>query len=189
MSCRACGRSAPSLVAMATYVAVFALVLAYVVIGIFSAARARQRGVGTRIVPYALTGIIAGLVLTVLSVWPVARHLSTLQSFSSFALLVHGLNPLLGIGLALLVLAWVEGLWALLGFALAYSAFALSIYLYSGARLLRRRAPFGPPPPCAQPPSAPPLFGREARRWPPPAAPPWPAAATLSITSRRTPLN
>lgn len=114
-----------------------ALVLAYAVIGIFYAIRARRRGIGTRIVPYALTGIIAGIVLTATSVWPVARRLSVPQSFSSSALLVHGLNPLLGIGLALLVLAWVERLWALFGFALAYSAFALSINLYSGARLLR----------------------------------------------------
>lgn len=114
-----------------------ALVLAYAVIGGFYAVRGRRRGVGTRIVPYAVAGVLVGIVLTSTAVWPVARHLSDLQSFSPVALLVHGLNPLLGIGVALLVLAWVERLWALLGFAVAYSAFGLSVNLYSVSKLVR----------------------------------------------------
>jgi hypothetical protein len=114
-----------------------ALVLAYAVIGGFYVVRARRRGVGTRIMAYAIAGVLAGIVLTITAVWPVARHLSDLPSFSPAALLVHGLNPLLAIGLALLVLAWVERLWALAGFAAGYSALALSINLYSVTRLVR----------------------------------------------------
>jgi hypothetical protein len=114
-----------------------ALVLAYAVIGGFYVVRARRRGIGTRIVPYAIAGVMAGLVLTITAVWPVARHLSDPQSFSPAALIVHGLNPLLAIGLALLVLAWVERLWALLAFAVAYSAFTLSVSLFSVSRLFR----------------------------------------------------
>ena len=115
-----------------------ALVLAYAVIGVFYATRARRRGIGTRIILYAIVGVLAGIVLTVTSVWPVARHLSDLQSLSPVALLVHGLNPLLAIGLALLVLAWAERLRALLAFAVTYSALALSINLYSVSKLVRR---------------------------------------------------
>jgi len=114
-----------------------ALVLAYAVIGVYYAIRACRRGIGTRIILYSIVGVLAGVVLTVTSVWPVARHLSDLQSLSSVALLVHGLNPLLAIGLALLALAWVERLWALLAFAVTYSALALSINLYSVSKLVR----------------------------------------------------
>jgi hypothetical protein len=114
-----------------------ALPCAYAVIGGFYVVRARHRGVGTRIVPYVIAGVGSGIVLTITAVWPVARRLSGLPSSSPVALLVHGLNPLLGIGLALLVLAWVERLWALLGFAVAYSAFALTINLYSFSKLFR----------------------------------------------------
>jgi hypothetical protein len=105
-----------------------ALVLAYVVIAVFYALRARRRGVGTRILSYVVAGI-AGLIL-VAFVWPLQQHLS-LQSHYQAALAVHGLDPLLAIGLALLVLAWVERNLALLVYSVGYLAAAL-LANYSG---------------------------------------------------------
>jgi hypothetical protein len=99
-----------------------ALVLAYVVIAGFYVLRARSRGVGTRILPYVIAGI-AGLIL-VAALWPVQQSLGHHHDFQA-ALVVHGLNPLLAIGLALFVLAWVERNWALLVFAVGYLAAAL----------------------------------------------------------------
>ena len=102
-----------------------ALVLAYAVIAGFYVLRARRRGVGARIRPYVLAGI-AGLILVAL-IWPVQQHLGSLQSQSNFqaALVVHGLNPLLAISLALFVLAWAERNGALLAFAVCYLAATL----------------------------------------------------------------
>ena len=60
-------------------------------------------------------------------IWPVQQHLGSLQSQSNFqaALVVHGLNPLLAISLALFVLAWAERNGALLAFAVCYLAATL----------------------------------------------------------------
>ena len=105
-----------------------ALVLAYVVIAVFYVLRARRRGVGTRILSYVVAGI-AGLILVAFA-WPVQQHLS-LQAHYQAALVVHGLDPLLAIGLALLVLAWVERNLALLVYTVGYLAAAL-LANYSG---------------------------------------------------------
>jgi hypothetical protein len=118
-----------------TYWAV-TLVLAYALIAGFYLLRARRRGVGTRIVPYALAGV-AGLALVVLSVWPVQRVLGQLHSDSPASLVVHGLNPLVAIGLALFVLVWAERNWALLVFAAGYLTVAIVTTFTSLTRLLR----------------------------------------------------
>jgi hypothetical protein len=115
-----------------------ALALAYVVIAGFYVLRARRRGVGARIAPYVTAGI-AGLIL-VAALWLVQRHLGGLQSRYQAALVVHGLNPLLAIGVALLVLAWVERSRALLGFTAGYLAVALLVSFYSIDRLLREHS-------------------------------------------------
>ena len=95
-----------------------ALILAYLAIAGFYVLKARRRGVGTRIRPYVIAGI-AGLIL-VAALWLVQRYLGHLQSRYPSALVVHGLNPLLAIAIALIVLAWVERSWALLVFAACY---------------------------------------------------------------------
>jgi hypothetical protein len=91
-----------------------ALVLAYVVIAAFSVHRARARGVGTRVLPYVVVGIVVAILVTGAASW--AAHHPTLAGFDIFGLhvdqssaLLHRLaGPAAAIGLALLVLAWVE---------------------------------------------------------------------------------
>ncbi len=103
-----------------------ALILAYVLIAGFYVLQARRRGVGARIRPYVVAGIAAALLDAAL--WPVQQQLGRayINSPSQTAeLAVHGLNPLLTIGLALFVLAWAERSRALLAFAVVYLAAAL----------------------------------------------------------------
>jgi hypothetical protein len=107
------------------------LPLAYAAIAGFYVLRARRRGVGTRIVPYVAAGL-AGLAV-VAACWPLQRDL---ESGYPVALVVHGLNPLFAIGMALFVLAWVERNWALLAFAAGYLVTALLPDLYNVSGLL-----------------------------------------------------
>lgn len=116
-----------------------ALILAYVLIAGFYVLRARRRGVGARIRPYVVAGIAA--VVLDAALYPVQQHLGRayINSPSQTAdLAVHGLNPLLAIGLALFVLAWAERSRALLAFAVAYLAAALLPGLTSITGLLAR---------------------------------------------------
>ena len=95
-----------------------ALVLAYVVIAAFYLRRSQARGVGTRVRPYVVAGIILALAMTGLLVW-------TLYHPLAFTLAGPGLFPALhgypfAIGLALVVLAGAERNEALLALALGY---------------------------------------------------------------------
>lgn len=100
-----------------------ALVLAYVAIAAFYIRRSQARGVGTRVRPYVVAGIILALAMTGSLVW-------TLYHPLAFTLDGPGLSPALhsysfAIGLALVVLAWAERNGALLALALGYSAVVL----------------------------------------------------------------
>jgi hypothetical protein len=100
-----------------------ALVLAYVVIAAFYIRRSQARGVGTRVRPYVVAGIILALAMTGLLVW-------TLYHPLAFPLAGPGLFPGLhsypfAIGVALVVLSWAERNGALLALAVGYSAVAL----------------------------------------------------------------
>jgi hypothetical protein len=97
--------------------------VAYLVITGFYVLRARRRGVGARIGPYVIAGLAGVALVAVL--WLAQRYLASQSRYPS-ALVVHGLNPLLAIGLALFVLAWVERSWALLVFAAANLAALLA---------------------------------------------------------------
>ncbi|HEV7213234.1 MAG TPA: hypothetical protein VGN47_16100 [Blastococcus sp.] len=106
-----------------------ALVLAYVVIAGFYLRRARDRGIGTRVFPYAVAGIALAVVLFGAAFW--AAH--NPPDPGRFILGVRGATVLLNqlaiagsaIGLALLVLALVERNGALVTVAVGYVAFAL----------------------------------------------------------------
>jgi hypothetical protein len=101
-----------------------ALVLAYVVIAAFYIRRSQARGVGTRVRPYIVAGIILALAMTGSLVW-------TLYHPLAFPLAGPGLFSALhsypfAIGVALVVLSWAERNGALLALALGYSAVVLA---------------------------------------------------------------
>jgi len=100
-----------------------ALVLAYAAIAAFYVHRARRRGVGTRVRLYVITGIIIAVVGTGVSLWLVTHP--AVSGYpgppSAATLFLYRLvSPEAAIGLALLMLAWVERNRALLVFGLVY---------------------------------------------------------------------
>jgi hypothetical protein len=117
-----------------------ALVLAYTVVAVFYVHRARRRGVGTRVRPYVFAGVIIAAAATGVSLWLVTHpealgYPSALPSRTQ--LLYRLLSPEVGIGLALLVLAWVERNGALLLFGLVYLGVACSGSIYDHHSLPR----------------------------------------------------
>jgi hypothetical protein len=100
-----------------------ALVLAYVVIAAFYIRRSQARGVGTRVRPYAVAGIILALAMTGSLMWTLYHPLAfTLAGPGPFSAL-HSYP--FAIGLALVVLSGAERNEALLALALGYSAVVL----------------------------------------------------------------
>ena len=100
-----------------------ALVVAYAAIAAFYIHRSQTRGVGTRVRPYVVAGIILALAMTGALVWTLYHPLAfTLAGPGLFSAL-HSYS--FAIGLALIVLAWAERNGALLALALGYSAVVL----------------------------------------------------------------
>jgi hypothetical protein len=102
-----------------------ALVLAYAAIASFYVRRSRQRGVGTRIRPYVVAGIVIAAVAAAVSLWrdfhPVLPAAGAVFHVTPTAVTAGGLaTPWVAIGLALLVLTWIERNWALGFYSLAY---------------------------------------------------------------------
>ncbi|MFC6023309.1 hypothetical protein ACFP2T_45045 [Plantactinospora solaniradicis] len=105
-----------------------ALVLGYVVIAVGYLRVARARGLGTRVAPYAIVGIALLVLFTLLHVLVVAPNLPPLdaahphpQPLPWVVQALFRLTDFTGsIGLALLVLAWLERHRALLLFTLGY---------------------------------------------------------------------
>jgi hypothetical protein len=96
-----------------------ALVLAYAAIAVFYVRRSRARGVGTRVMPYVITGIVVAALGAGVSIW-VLRDPSILGTGA-----LRLTRPVALIGVALLVLAWAERNRALLGLTLVYLAIVL----------------------------------------------------------------
>ncbi|TWF82321.1 hypothetical protein FHX44_118270 [Pseudonocardia hierapolitana] len=101
---------------------IVAFVLAYAAIAAFYVYRARNRGVGARVLPYVGTGIATGLVLGIASAW--SQQLDIVGYFPTGPVAV-GMVPLISIGLALFVLARVERNWPLVVFTTGYLVVAL----------------------------------------------------------------
>ena len=109
-----------------------ALVLAYLAIAAFYVRRSRARGVGTRVGPFVVAGIVLALLLTVAAVWaahhPPVGNGSILgvrlgpEEYAFFNRLVSAASAM---GLALLVLAGVERSRALAAVAVVYLVFVL----------------------------------------------------------------
>jgi hypothetical protein len=107
-----------------------ASLLAYAVVAVFYLHRTRRRGVGTRVRPYVFAGIIMAAATTGASLWlvthPEATGYPSAVPSPATQLLYRLVSPEVGIGLALLVLAWVERNSALLLFGLMYLVVACS---------------------------------------------------------------
>ena len=106
--------------------------LAYVAIAAFYVHRSRARGVGTRVRPYVTAGIIVAVLVTCASLWaahdpPIGEYdiLGLHVQAQSSGLFYRLASPACAIGLALLVLAWVERNRALLVLTLGYLAIVL----------------------------------------------------------------
>jgi len=105
-----------------------ALTLAYVAIAATAIRRSMKRGVGTRIKPYVIVGVVLALALTAITLW-IAHNPTAHQEFLGGRLIgrtqlsVYVLrlgSPAAAIGLALIVLARIERNWSLLAFAVGY---------------------------------------------------------------------
>jgi hypothetical protein len=105
-----------------------ALTLAYVAIAGTAIRRSLQRGVGTRIQPYVIAGVVLALALTAITLW-IAHNPTAHQEFLGgrrvgstqlSTYLLRLVSPQAAIGLALLVLARIERNWPLLAVAVGY---------------------------------------------------------------------
>ena len=106
-----------------------ALVLAYVVIALFYIRRSRASGVGTRVRPYLIAGIILALATAGAVLWTLYHPPGTADALPSppgLFILAPGVRYSCAIGLALLVLAWAERNWALLALTAGYLAAVLA---------------------------------------------------------------
>ena len=112
-----------------------AFVLAYVAIAIFYIRRSRARGVGTRVRPYVIAGIILALAMTGAVLWSLyhPRAAQALPTVSGLLPLTPGVRYSCAIGLALIVLAWAERNRALLLLIAGYLAVVLQPVSFGAA--------------------------------------------------------
>ncbi|MEU8002142.1 hypothetical protein AB0B66_13340 [Catellatospora sp. NPDC049111] len=120
-----------------------ALTVAYAVIAGFYVRQSRRRGVGSPIRPYVVVGVALAVLMTAVSTWLTFHPLIPMPADPTSAAdievgpaawLVNGLaSPVAVIGLALLVLAWVERHRALL----AYSVVLLAIVAIMGGQVIQ----------------------------------------------------
>ena len=110
-----------------------ALLLTYAVVAFFYVRAARSRGLGARVVPYAITG--AALTAVFAAAWVAAALYFPAHPtrFPGWVLLIdHLITPWGVIGLALLVLSRLERNLALLLFTLGYLAAVLALPITVG---------------------------------------------------------
>jgi hypothetical protein len=117
-----------------------ALVLAYAAIAGFYVRQSRRRGVGTRIRPYVVAGVVIAIALAAAATWRAFHpHIPLSGGHASPTFTVYGLtSPAVAIGLALLVLVWVERNRVLL----AYSVVYLVIVLVNSGRVIHSSSPW-----------------------------------------------
>jgi hypothetical protein len=102
-----------------------AILLAYAAISWFYLRHARQRGVGTRVQSYVVVGVLLVVLVTVWALWATSHpaflaqslHLGSSQPTNFLNRIAR---PAGAIGLALLLLAWIERSWLLLAVTAVY---------------------------------------------------------------------
>jgi hypothetical protein len=98
-----------------------ALVLAYVAIAAFYVRQSRRRGVGTRIRPYLVVGVVFAVLVSAASLWGAYHPSIPHQGVTPLTEVGYRLqSSVAAIGVALLVLAWVERNRLLAWFSLVY---------------------------------------------------------------------
>src|SRR5690348_3402578 len=98
-----------------------ALILAYAAIAAFYVLRSRRRGVGTRIRPYVVAGVAFAVLVSVASLWETYHPSISRQGVTPLVEIGYRMqSPVTAIGVALLVLAWVERHRALACFSLGF---------------------------------------------------------------------
>jgi hypothetical protein len=106
-----------------------ALIVAYVVIAAFYVRLSRARGVGTRVRPYVIAGVLLAIAATAASIW--AAHNVLVGEYDVLGWHLQGQDiyrlaaSSCAIGIALLVLAGVDRSPALFAFTLAYLVVAI----------------------------------------------------------------
>lgn len=101
-----------------------AQVLAYAAIAVFYIRRSQAHGIGTRVRPYAIAGIIIAVLGVGVTLWALYDP-SIIGLGPQPSLVIRLASPAATIGLALLVLAWAERNGALLALVLGYLAIVL----------------------------------------------------------------
>jgi hypothetical protein len=102
-----------------------ALLVAYAAVSWFYVRRARERGVGSRAQPYVAVGAVMALVATAWALWANAHPAFLAETLDigrvrAGAFLYRIASPAGAIGLALLLLAWIERSWSLFTLTVAY---------------------------------------------------------------------
>jgi hypothetical protein len=101
-----------------------ALIAAYMLIAGFYVRMSQARGVGTRVRPYLITGLVLAVVVIAASIWAAHRVLTGGYDFLGWHIqgpeLYRIIAPACAIGLALLVLAVLDRSPTLFGVALVY---------------------------------------------------------------------
>lgn len=110
-----------------------ALVLAYGLIAAFYFGRAAARGVGTRVRPYVVVGVLLAVVATAVAWWsvrhaPIGQHdiLGYHTGGQPSGLINRIAGPACAIGLGLLVLSWIERSVSLLVVSVGYLVIVLA---------------------------------------------------------------
>lgn len=109
-----------------------ALVAGYLATSWFYLHRSQQRGVGTRVQPYVVVGAVVTLLIGAWALWAnthpafLAGTLRLQPGHAPRDFLYRIASPAAAIGLALLLLAWIERSWTLFTVTVAYLVVAIA---------------------------------------------------------------
>lgn len=135
INCGAAGRGGRACIAYSVPALWFwpvAIAVGYVAIGWFYFRRSTARGVGTRVRPYVAVGLLVTLLATTWTLWAHAHpafqagSLGIGPGHATSEFLYRIASPASAIGVALVLLAWIERTWAALAVTSAYLVVAVT---------------------------------------------------------------